>query len=66
VFALRALTGTSLIGAEHSLPAAAAVFGVYLLGTGLATWALERRLLVEAVGYLVQRRRPAAAVAGAA
>ncbi len=51
ILAFRALNGS-----EHSLAAAIAVFASYVALTILATVALERPLLREAVGYLAPRR----------
>ncbi len=51
ILALRALEGT-----ETTLPAAAAVFAFYLVATVVATLALERPLLREAVWYLLRRQ----------
>ena len=50
VLALRAIDGV-----ERTLPSAIAVFGLYVIGTALATFALERPLLREAAGYMVRR-----------
>lgn len=51
ILALRALEGN-----ENTLPAAAAVFALYVVATLIATLALERPLLREALGYMLRRR----------
>jgi hypothetical protein len=59
ILALRALWGP-----EQSLAAALAMLALYVAVTVLATFALERPLLLEAIGYLRRRPGPAAAIAG--
>jgi O-antigen/teichoic acid export membrane protein len=59
ILALRALWGP-----EQSLAAALAMLALYVALTVLATFALERPLLVEAVGYLRRRSGPTTAVVG--
>lgn len=61
VLALRALWGP-----EQSAAAALAVLALYVAVTVFATWALERPLLTEAIGYIRRRPRRAAAIAGSA
>lgn len=55
VLVLRAVSGR-----EHTLPMAIAMFGLYVAITVVATVALERPLLGEAVGYVLARRPQAA------
>ena len=59
VLALRAVWGP-----EQSLAAALAMLALYAAVTVLATFALERPLLLEAVGYLRRRSGPAPAIVG--
>jgi O-antigen/teichoic acid export membrane protein len=50
------LAGRALLGPEHTLAVAIAVFAVYVAATVFWTWVLERPLLSEAVGYLLRSR----------
>lgn len=61
VLALRTLAGS-----ESTLAAALAVFALYVAVTTVATLALERPLLREALGYMRRRARPTAVIAGVA
>lgn len=61
VLCLRAITGQ-----ERSALAALAVFALYVAATVLATVALERPLLGEALGYIRRRASPATAIAATA
>jgi O-antigen/teichoic acid export membrane protein len=44
-----------IVGEERTLPAAAAVFALYVVLTLAATTALERPLIREAIGYMLRR-----------
>ena len=61
ILALRAVWGP-----EGSAVAAIAMFALYAAMTVFATWALERALLTEAIGYIRRRPGRAAAIAGSA
>lgn len=53
-------------GPEHSVATALAVLALYVALTVVATVALERPLLGEALGYMRRKAQPAVAVAGVA
>jgi len=54
--ALPILLARTAFGTEDSWPMALAALATYAALTVAATWALERPLLMEAVGYLLHRR----------
>jgi O-antigen/teichoic acid export membrane protein len=57
VAAVPILLARAAFGTEHSLPVALAAFCLYVALTVGATFALERPLLSEAVGYLTRSRQ---------